>query len=183
MLLVTPYLEGFTLEELTEHLHLNNVHLTKDSSISVFLSILNIIKVADSKGLIVSPMPDNLFFISKAYDEKAIFSTEKYSFELKILATSKQWLHCGKSKLEKLYPTKQRRAHVDGMIWGASLSLYAFVSSEPLSKLPAINDWNDIERGDLFKLFYEDGALAYILKNSLKSSIPANFTSHPYIKI
>ena len=49
--------------------------------------------------------------------------------------------------------------------------------------LSAINDWNDIERGDLLKLFYEDGALAYILKNSLKSSIPANFTSHPYIKI
>ena len=184
VLLISPYLEGFTLEELSEALHLHGFYLDKNTGISVFLSILDIIKVADSKAaFIISTMPDNVFFISNTIESHGIISTETASYALKILATSRQWLFCGRSRIEKLYPSSQKRNHVDGMIWGAGLCLYGLVSSQALSTLPALNEINDTERGELLKFHFEDEALSYIIKHSLKNTKPPSFTSHPYIKL
>ena len=182
VLLVSPYYEGFTLEELTESLHSHKFHLHKDTSILIFLSILGIIKLADSKNLIVNTMPDNLFVLWKGPGTSGCFPASLSPFELRIQATSLQWLRCGKSRLEKLYPMSKKRNHLDGMIWGAGLSLYSFVSSKPLSELPPLNEWNDVLRGDLLKFYYEDEALAYMIKNSLKSVHASNFITHPFIQ-
>lgn len=189
MLLITEYLEGFTLEELTEALHSKSVHLAKDYSIYIFLSILDIIKTAHDQALIVSCMPDNLFFTwDDDRNNNLIRDTDKYivsralKLELKILCTSKQWLRCGKSKLEKLYPGNKTILQIDEMIWGAGLCLYAFVSSQPLSALPPLNESNEVERSELLKLHYEDETLWYIIKHTLRNTKPTNFLLHPYIQ-
>jgi hypothetical protein len=181
MLLITPYFEGFTLEELTAAMYINGFHLTKEESISVFLEILGLIRLADGKGFMISSMPDNLFFVRSGVG--GTLKGEKNWYELKVLATSLQWLSCGRSKIEKLYPANGRRNSMDGMIWGAGLCLYAFVSSEPLSALPALNEVNDIERAELLKFHYKDEAVMTFVRLTVRINKPQNLLSHYIIKI
>lgn len=167
MVLITPYLEGFTIDELSEGCHDSNYHLPKEVSIKIYLEILDIIKVSKKNGLKINTLPDNIF-LSRNKDSQ-------FLFDLKILPTSLHLLNCGKSKLEKIYPKDLKNNNSDGNIWGAGLCLYALTSDSKLQSLPLITDLEDQSRQALLQTYYNDEALSYILKHSLDSTTLANF--------
>lgn len=173
MVLITPYIEGFTIDELSEGCHDMNFHLAKETSIKIFLQILDAIKAAQEKGLRISTLPDNIF-LTKGSDPD-------FPFELKILPSSLHLLSCGKSKLEKIYPKDLKKNNVDGNIWGAGLCLYAFVGEKKLKSLSCLVDYNDKERQDQLQFYYKDEALTYIIKHSLNTTKPTSFAKHPIL--
>lgn len=174
VIFITPFIEGFTVDEVSECCISNNFHLPKEISIKIYLHILDAIQVADHKGVIISTLPDNIFLLKN--NENPAFP-----FDLKILPNSLHLLGCGKSKLDKIYPANLKRNIIDGNIWGAGLCLYSFVSEESLLLLPPLIEYNDVERIELLKFFYKDEALMFILQFSLKNVKPQNFMTHPIL--
>lgn len=181
MFLITPYIDCFTIEEVTEALHKHNMHISKEQCINIYLKILSMVEIASSKNLKANFMPDNLLIINPNPDQLGHISLGKRQFNLKILSTSLHAITGGKSKLERLYPEPQKGNHLDRMIWGAGVCLYAFVSQEPLSKLPTLSVYH--ERDNFLKFFYKDEDIFNVLKMCFAHKKPANFLTNFILKI